>query len=243
MEYTAIILAGGLGSRLRPLTEAVPKPLLEVKGKLLITHATQALEKSTRVKEVLITTAYLREKFHEVAWESKVRLLDSSECPDMYSSFVQAASEASGDRLICLSSDIIAEGDTFEKCMAQHADNNHLASVFLKELDAPGHKKWKWLTSEDGELKDIVIEDSQTVFETFCIVLERSAISRLTDGFTKRLGREDRDFVGFEGFGKGWIYLLKSMLANEMNVRCHFLQDELININTLEDLERLKKEG
>jgi HAD superfamily hydrolase (TIGR01484 family) len=42
---TAIIVAGGLGTRLRPLTENTPKPLLPVHGKPIIEHALLNLKK------------------------------------------------------------------------------------------------------------------------------------------------------------------------------------------------------
>lgn len=57
----AMILAAGLGNRMRPLTLHTPKPLLEVGGKPLIVWHIEKLQK-TGVTEIVINTAWLGEK-------------------------------------------------------------------------------------------------------------------------------------------------------------------------------------
>ncbi|ABK60932.1 sugar phosphate nucleotidyltransferase [Clostridium novyi] len=58
----AIILAAGKGTRLRPLTEFTPKPLIKVNGKPIIERQIECLiEKG--IKEIIIVTGYLAEKF------------------------------------------------------------------------------------------------------------------------------------------------------------------------------------
>ena len=57
----AMILAAGRGERLRPLTDTVPKPLLEVRGKPLITWHLEALARAG-VHNVVINLSWLGEQ-------------------------------------------------------------------------------------------------------------------------------------------------------------------------------------
>lgn len=60
----AMILAAGLGTRLRPLTLHTPKPLLEVGGKPLIVWHIEALARAG-VTQIVINTAWLGDKLVE----------------------------------------------------------------------------------------------------------------------------------------------------------------------------------
>jgi MurNAc alpha-1-phosphate uridylyltransferase len=60
----AMILAAGLGNRMRPLTLTTPKPLLAVGGKPLIVWHIEAL-KAVGISDVVINTAWLGHKLHE----------------------------------------------------------------------------------------------------------------------------------------------------------------------------------
>lgn len=60
----AMILAAGLGNRMRPLTLTTPKPLLAVGGKPLIVWHIDAL-KAAGISDLVINTAWLGHKLHE----------------------------------------------------------------------------------------------------------------------------------------------------------------------------------
>ena len=57
----AMILAAGLGQRMRPLTNNLPKPMLSAGGKPLLQYHLEALAK-IGVSEVVINLAYLGDK-------------------------------------------------------------------------------------------------------------------------------------------------------------------------------------
>ncbi len=55
-----VILAAGKGTRLKPLTDSMPKPLVKVCGKTLLDHIVGALPSA--VDELIIVTGYLGEQ-------------------------------------------------------------------------------------------------------------------------------------------------------------------------------------
>jgi UDP-N-acetylglucosamine diphosphorylase / glucose-1-phosphate thymidylyltransferase / UDP-N-acetylgalactosamine diphosphorylase / glucosamine-1-phosphate N-acetyltransferase / galactosamine-1-phosphate N-acetyltransferase len=58
-----VILAAGKGTRLRPLTDTTPKPLVKVAGKPLLDRIVESLPSS--IDELIIVTGYLEDKIKE----------------------------------------------------------------------------------------------------------------------------------------------------------------------------------
>ena len=61
IPYKAMVLAAGLGTRLKPVTDTLPKALVQVDNRALIDHALDRLE-AVGVGEVVVNTHYLAEQ-------------------------------------------------------------------------------------------------------------------------------------------------------------------------------------
>lgn len=61
---TAFILGAGLGTRLQPLTEKLPKPLLQIGGRPIITYAMEHLREAG-VRRFIVNTHHCAEKYKE----------------------------------------------------------------------------------------------------------------------------------------------------------------------------------
>ncbi len=86
MIEKAMILAAGLGTRMRPLTDNTPKPLIKVNGKALLDYKLDAA-KQAGIKTVVVNVHYLAEQIEEhlskfngleiVISDEREKLLDS----------------------------------------------------------------------------------------------------------------------------------------------------------------------
>lgn len=60
----AVILAGGLGTRLKPLTNAVPKPMMRIQNKPFLEYQIALLKKQD-IKKIVLCIGYLHEQIEE----------------------------------------------------------------------------------------------------------------------------------------------------------------------------------
>lgn len=75
------ILAGGLATRLRPITEKIPKSLIEVAGKPFICHQLEYLHKQG-IKSVVLCVGFLGEMIEEVVGNGSRWNMHVSYSPD-----------------------------------------------------------------------------------------------------------------------------------------------------------------
>ena len=70
----AILLAAGMGTRLRPLTLKTPKPLIKVNGESMIEKQIKSL-KEIGIDEIIVVTGYLNEKFEFLKEKYGVKII------------------------------------------------------------------------------------------------------------------------------------------------------------------------
>lgn len=147
----AIILAAGRGERMRPLTDATPKPLLEVRGRRLIEWHLLALARAG-VRDVVINTAWLEEQFPAMLGDGSrygVRIAYSMEGRDHGGALETAGGIAKALPLLAsesgafwvVSGDVFIPGFTFDPADARRfKEGGRLAHLWLVP-NAPHHPR------------------------------------------------------------------------------------------------------
>ena len=109
-----MILAAGRGERLRPLTDATPKPLLEVQSKPLIVYHLEALS-AAGFTEVVINLSWLGNQIRDLLGNGAAFNLsiEYSEEPEALETAggIQQALPLLGERFIVVNADIFTDYD------------------------------------------------------------------------------------------------------------------------------------
>ncbi|KAL8136602.1 hypothetical protein V2J09_002603 [Rumex salicifolius] len=159
----ALILVGGFGTRLRPLTLSVPKPLVDFANKPMILHQIEAL-KAVGVTEVVLAINYQPEMMMNFLKEFEAKLGIKITCSQETEPLGTAGPLAlardklideSGDPFFVLNSDVISEYP-LQDMIAFHKAHGGEASIMVTKVDEPSKYGVVIMDEETGEVDKFV---------------------------------------------------------------------------------------
>jgi NDP-sugar pyrophosphorylase family protein len=143
----ALILAGGKGERLRPLTDTLPKPMVPVCGKPILEHQIEWL-KASGVTDVIFLSGYRSDAIQDHFGDGKSFGINThysvENSPLGRGGAIKAGFTdvpASEDLVAVLNGDVITE-ESLDKLMLVHrnrklADASHLATIMVVPMVSP----------------------------------------------------------------------------------------------------------
>lgn len=135
----AIVLAGGFGTRLKPLTERVPKPLLPVAGSPCIDFVLRSLV-AAGFREVVVATSYMSDRVMKRigdGLEYDASILYSFEAtPAGTAGAVKRVADFIEDTFVVASGDVLADVDV-RQLYERHKETGALATLALTRVEDP----------------------------------------------------------------------------------------------------------
>jgi len=167
-EMRALILVGGYGTRLRPLTLSRPKPLVEFANKPMLLHQMEALVEAG-VTEIVLAVSYRAEQMEqELSEEAKklgVSLTFSHETEPLGTAGPLALAKdilgASDAPFFVLNSDIICEFP-FKDMMAFHRSHGQEGTIVVTKVEEPS-KYGVVVYGEQGRIQSFIEKPQEFV--------------------------------------------------------------------------------
>ncbi|HHY80407.1 MAG TPA: nucleotidyltransferase family protein, partial [Thermoanaerobacter sp.] len=154
-----IIMAGGEGSRLRPLTADIPKPMVPVANKPAIKHIVEHLHKYG-IKDLAVTLFYLPQKIkkyleEEYGDEIKFYIEDK---PLGTAGSVKNARDFLNDTFIVMSGDVITDVN-IKEAYEFHRKKGAKVTLILTRVDVP-LEYGVVIVDEEGKIKKFLEKPS-----------------------------------------------------------------------------------
>lgn len=235
----AVILAAGMGTRLRPITETLPKAFLPIDGKPLIWYSLNNLMRSG-ITDVLIVTGFLHDRFHVQIGDTFKDSLNIeyahnprySETGSMYS--LSQTKEMIDEDILLLESDLLYEQRAIERLLTREFQD----TMLVAPLSGSGDEVY---ITADNEMhltnlgKDIPEKDQA--------IGELVGITKLSYSYLEKLWEyAERDYDnGKENYH--YEEVIVRVAQNERPLQCLVLPElAWIEIDKAEDLQRAKTE-
>lgn len=230
MSETVILMAAGLGTRMRPLTEKLPKPLVTVQGKPMIETVLDAFQKRG-VGQFIVVTGYLREQFSYLEKKyPNLQLVYNRDYERMNNiSSVYAAAEwlEQSDCFICEADLYISDPDIFCRKLEK-------SCYFAKWLE--GYSADWVFDVEKGRITHIHKEASDAY--------NMAGVSYFQKKDAERLAAAVRAaYEGGEASELFWDEVADTILDEIEMTICPVQEGQIIEIDTIEELANIDREG
>lgn len=193
----AIIVAGGLGTRLRPLTVHTPKHLLPVAGTALVAHQLATLA-GAGVSRVVLATSYHADQFEPElgdgsAWGVELVYVTEREPLGTGGAIRYGGARlesAGGDPVLILNGDILSGHDLHAQ-LRYHQEAS--ADVTLHLVEVPDARAYGCVPTRDGRVTAFVEKSPDPVSRQInagCYVFRRSVIDEMPAGRVVSVERE-----------------------------------------------------
>jgi mannose-1-phosphate guanylyltransferase / phosphomannomutase len=184
----AVIMAGGEGTRLRPQTSNLPKPMLPLVGRPMMEHIVSLLRRHG-ITDIVVTVAFLpnviRSYFGDGS-ELGVRMVYATEeSPLGTAGSVRNARDELAERFLVISGDVLTDID-LTSVIEFHEKNQALATIALAAVENP-LEFGIVITREDGSIERFLEKPgwgqvfSDTI-NTGIYVLEPEIFERIPEG-------------------------------------------------------------
>jgi mannose-1-phosphate guanylyltransferase / phosphomannomutase len=180
----AVIMAGGKGTRLRPLTLNMPKPMVPLLGRPCMEYIVDLL-KQNGITEIAVTLQYLPESIKNYFGDGSefgVKMVYFEETSPLGTAgSVKNCEEFLDDRFLVISGDALTDFD-LKKAIAFHEKNEALATIVLTKVEEP-LEYGVVMTNEQGHIERFLEKPSWSeVFSdtvnTGIYILEPSVLNR-----------------------------------------------------------------
>jgi NDP-sugar pyrophosphorylase family protein len=146
----AVILAAGQGIRLKPMTKAIPKPLLKVGRKPILEHTFSQLP--DQIREVILVVGYhqkqIKQYFGRHFKDKHIRYVEQKERLGTAHALWLCRDILMDEKfLVAMGDDLYLKKD-IEKCL------RHELSLLAQEIETP--ERFGVLRIEDNHLKEII---------------------------------------------------------------------------------------
>jgi mannose-1-phosphate guanylyltransferase/phosphomannomutase len=150
----AVIMAGGEGTRLRPLTSNLPKPMMPLANKPMMEHVIDLLRRHG-FTDIVVTLAFMpdaiRNHFGDGSEYGVSIQYATEETPLGTAGSVRNAADALDERFLVISGDVLTDID-LGKVVAFHEEKGAMATIGLVPVENP-LEFGIVITNEDGSIE------------------------------------------------------------------------------------------